>query len=148
MWAWIAECLWCPHTKFKEVEDYLKEKSLTKDDENVMVYIAGYVAHNIKKKLKCQVCISRVSLDEKLEADVADNYQYLKFLDRGGLKWSTDFTLSVCSSTYQVFEALIGNFNRDFVQCNSQREILLHLALSVLENTFDVSECCHCKMSM
>lgn len=134
--------------KFKEVEDYLEGKSLTKDDENVMVFIAGYVAHSIKKKLKCQVCVSRTSLDEKLEADVPDNCQYLKVLDRGGLKWPTDFTLSVCRSTYQMFEALIGNYNRDFVQCYNQREILVQLTLNVLEKAFDLSECCPCQTSV
>lgn len=134
--------------KFKGTEEYLEEKSLTKDDENAMVFIAGYVVHSIKKKLKCPVCVSRVSLDEKLEGDVPDNCQCLKILDRGGLKWPTDFTLSVCRSTYQVFEALISNFKEDFVQCNNQKEILVQLALNVQEKAFDMSECCPCKVSV
>lgn len=135
--------------KFKEVEEYvMEEEILSKEDENVLIYISGYVAHSIKKKVNCELCLSRISLDKIIEADFPDNCQYLKILDRGGLKWPTDFTLSVCISTYQVFQALIGHFKNDFLQCNNQRQVLVKLALNFQTKSFDVNECCSCSRSV
>ena len=71
--------------------------------------------------------------------------QYLQSLDRGDLKWLTDFTLSVCIHTYQIFQALLGNFKTEFVQCtSSQRLVLVRLTLNFQETLLDVEECCPC----
>lgn len=92
--------------------------------------------------------VCKVSLDKTLEAEMPENCEYLKILDRGGLKLPTDFTLSVCIQTYQIFQALIGNFKKDLFQCNNKREVLVKLALDFHGKFFDVNECCPCSTSI
>ena len=135
--------------KFKGVEKYVKEQSLSKQDESVMMYIAGYVAHVVRKRLKCDLCVSRISLDKVMEAEIPEECQYLHSLDRGGLKWPTDFTLSVCIHTYQIFQALLNNFKTEFIQCTSnQRLALVRLSLNFQGTLVDVEECCPCNTSV
>ena len=73
------------------------DQTVSKEDEMVIIYIAGYVAHAVKK-LKCYMCVSRISFDKAHEAELPKKCQYFKALDKGGLKWLTDFTLSHCQT--------------------------------------------------
>ena len=42
------------------------------NDESVMMYIAGYVAHIVRKRLRCDLCVSRISHDKVLEAEIPE----------------------------------------------------------------------------
>ena len=35
--------------KFKDIEDFVQEQSISQEDESVLIYIAGYIAHNVMK---------------------------------------------------------------------------------------------------
>ncbi|XP_042240044.1 wiskott-Aldrich syndrome protein family member 2-like [Homarus americanus] len=56
--------------KFKNVGESVQEQTLPKEDISVLMYNAGYIV------------------------DIPENCKYLKDLDRGGLKWPSEFTLS------------------------------------------------------
>ena len=72
--------------KFENVLSLAEQKPLSNEDVRVLMYIAGYIAHSVQKKLKCQACTSRLTLDKLLHFENNEKCDYLKVLDRGGLK--------------------------------------------------------------
>ena len=69
---------------------------------------------------------------------------YLKILDRGGLKWPSEFTVSVCTSTYKMFQTLVGKYKESFFQSSNQRSVLVKLCLDYQENIDCSKEFCSC----
>lgn len=47
--------------------------------------------------------------------------------------------------TFQIFQGLVGNFEKDFVQDKNERRVLVKLVLDSQENFLDLNELCNCK---
>ena len=83
----------------------VRRQDLIDRDVRVLVYIDSYVAHTVKKRLKCSVCASKLSFDQIFDAKMTEN-TYLRVLDRGGLKWPSEFKMFSCSN---IFKFCTGN---------------------------------------
>ena len=79
----------------EDIHDLISEVYLNDNEANVLVFIAGYVAHVVIKHLKCNFCKSRLCYDKNLEVEFSatKDTEYLVHIDRGGLKWPSQFTL-------------------------------------------------------
>lgn len=51
---------------FKGIYELLKEHS-SKENVSVLIYISGYIAYSVKKKITCSTCFSRLSSDKNLD---------------------------------------------------------------------------------
>lgn len=109
-----------------------------------LIYIAGYVARGVERGINCDKCRSLLSYDRPLECDnqCAETTVYLKILDRGGLKWPTDFVLRVTVCTFKVFQCLISiNYENEFLKIRNQRHALQCLSCDALGIVNSVCEC-------
>ena len=95
-------------------------KDLQDRDVRELVYIESYVAHIFKKEPKCSVCASKLSSDKKLDTEIIeDRYHYLWVLDRGALKWLSEFTVSSRSSFFKFCTASPSNFEDKFLDLSN-----------------------------
>lgn len=95
---------------FEEAIGCTENYSIAQNEIGVLIYIAGYIIHKIKKSLKCAKCISLCCVGRNLELDNnhCEQYvfEYLKHLDRGGLKWPRELLVNIVSQMYALFQAL------------------------------------------
>ena len=95
-------------------------RDLQDEDVRVLVYIESYVAHTFKKELECSVCALKLSSDKKLDTEITeDTYHYLRVLDRGGLKWPSEFTVSSRSNFLKFCTASPSNFEDKFLDLSN-----------------------------
>ena len=94
---------------FDGIHDDVTDQELSHTDEKVLIYIAGYVGHTMQKKCTCSLCIAKLCSKNVLDVEISEeNCQYTQQLNRGGLKWPTEFTLSACTNTYKLFQVLMS----------------------------------------
>jgi hypothetical protein len=103
--------------KFEDALIIAEDEAISQDEAEVLVYIAGYIAHRTNMTLKCIQCKSLISHNRKLEVDSCNrpDLVYLKHLDRGGLKWPKKFLVEIVSQMFVLFKVLIG---QDFEKLN------------------------------
>lgn len=82
-----------------------KTVGLTESEEQSLVFIAGYVGHKlVPGKISCRFCCLELLTDHDMELDIAaDKCSYLLDLDRGGLKWPTEFLLEIVTQSFCLF---------------------------------------------
>ena len=80
--------------------------------------ISGYLAHQTHKKLECQLGSGVLISDQKLPLGEIDNnvqdalpecYDYIRLQDRGGLLYTSDFTLKLINLGLCVFGAIAND---------------------------------------
>ena len=73
--------------------DYVE---LTDGETQSLVFIAGYVGFEVVRALSCALCQGELVCDKILQYDLSSvDFTYLSDLDRGGLRWPTDFLLEI-----------------------------------------------------
>lgn len=82
-------------------------------------------------KQKCSSCYLTMSTEKKVIFQCSAKINnYIKLLDRGGLKYATDYFNQVIASTYSLFQTLISDrFEKIFLNCSSDKQVLKLLAL-------------------
>jgi hypothetical protein len=135
----------------EKFEDALiaEDEAISQDEAEVLVYIAGYIAHRTNMTLKCIQCKSLISHNRKLEVDSCNrpDLVYLKHLDRGGLKWPKKFLVEIVSQMFVLFKVLIGqDFEIEFIKVRNQRVLLKKLAIEMLiyKDTSMIYGTCEC----
>ena len=83
--------------------DDIDHGKLSTNDMNVLIYITGYVACSVSKSVHCQYCACHLCLENDLNVELQSS-EYFNLLDRGGLKWPTNFVMTSCVNTYCIFE--------------------------------------------
>lgn len=85
-------------------------------DQNVLFYIAGFMAKSLQSLLRCVSCSSNLIASDKQPkiqfesaGDQGSMTQFLDSLNRGGLKTPSDLCYLSCLYIYNFFNALIGN---------------------------------------
>ena len=67
-----------------------------------LVFISGYIVYEIAKKLSCNFCMLELCSDEAMvfkdSDNVSDQFAYIEDMDRGGLKWPTQYTIEISLS--------------------------------------------------
>ena len=75
--------------------------------------MAGYTVHEYyKRSTKCSACLKFLTIDEELlmEQPQDSRYAYFKIVDRGSLKWPSDFMLeSVVIQWKNLFQLIATN---------------------------------------
>ena len=81
---------------------FFTQESLTNFCEEVVIYIAGFVAFKLAKSLKCEICISCLfGIKENLLGSFVD------FKSKGGLSYPSDDVIAICvqsEKTYRTHE--------------------------------------------
>ncbi|XP_049805645.1 uncharacterized protein LOC126248581 [Schistocerca nitens] len=139
---------------FSEVEETHTldiEVSVTQDDvlsvkdiATSLTFIAGYCAHAVIKKLKCESCLNEIVIEKELP--INEHFSLIQRLDHGGLKYPSDTILNMIVYTYIVISKLLKEHERDFLACTNQRAIACAVALATLhENDFLLFDgvCCN-----
>jgi hypothetical protein len=77
------------------------------------------------------------------------NFSYLAEIDRGGLRWPTDFLLEVVTQVFVVIQALISkDFETKFLAVNNQKSLLRSLSMERLIECGTVVGECSCGVQM
>ena len=75
--------------------------------EYVIPYISGFVVKMVRKRIKCPVCLSALTLQSD---DIFDNFMFISFKNKGGLIKPSDSVVRICEST-ELFIQRILNCN-------------------------------------
>jgi len=132
--------------KFAQVLDDACTGEVDDRDLASLVFIAGYVAHKVVPKLSCSLCKQELCTDKELLCDCGDDsdasYFYIDVLNRGGLKWPTQFLTDVVVDVFVVFKCLIAEkYEQAFSEVTNQRELLVKLSLEFLNKSEHMCEC-------
>ena len=120
---------------FYEVYNSCSDIDISDDIMQVLIFLAGCVAHKVSFKLNCTVCISLLVRDRTLICECSKKvYDYIKLTDRGALKWPQDLIILITVHTFQIFEKLISEkFESDFLDYPNQKALLCQLTIEKLE---------------
>lgn len=91
---------------FKDLEseiDLFLPVHLDEYQENVVMYIAGFVAKKIEKELKCIDCIESVTRSY----DEDKSLQFLNFKNRGGLRIPSSSMCRICLRTEKSIQLIL-----------------------------------------
>jgi hypothetical protein len=117
---------------------------LTVSETQSLVFIAGYVGYKVARKLSCDLCRGELVCDKTLQYDLSSvDFTYLSDLDRGGLRWPTDFLLEVVTQVFLVFRVIVSkDYEVQFLTCNNQKSVLQQLATErLIDCGTTVGEC-------
>jgi hypothetical protein len=116
---------------FPSLFESIANTDIGTNDASVLMYIAGYVSHPVGKKtfLLNFLLSTANNLQYELPSDACE---YLSLINRGGLKWPTEFTVALCSNTFMLFKEILLNHEPTFLNCANQRNTLTNLTLNVL----------------
>lgn len=132
-------------SKYEGIYDMLV--NINEQEISSLIYICGYIAKKVcREKVSCDYCKNALVIPNKdlvLEKCVTENYIYLDTLNRGGLKYPTEFLVNVVIHTYKLFNAIITErFERHFLAENNQRALFIKLSLVSLQNSNIIGEDC------
>lgn len=111
------------------------EKDLTSLNDILpcLAYVAGYCAHSVLKKLSCSHCRDNLVIDRDLEVDEA--LVLIKSLDRGGLKYPSNVTLTVICHSYIIISKLLSREHEgEFLKLPNQRTAACNVIFEVLSD--------------
>lgn len=113
-------------------------------DECATIYVCGYVAHSVSKKLCCSECVSFVT---KTKGSYAGN-KYFDFLQRSGLSIATERISYIFVHMLSIFEYIINDEHLEnlFLKSGNQKHILCKLTFYSVKDDFyfeDFLSMCH-----
>ena len=67
--------------------------------------------------------------DKTLQYDLSSvDFTYLSDIDRGGLRWPTDFLLEIVTQVYLLFRVIVSkDYEGQFLMCKKQKSVLQNL---------------------
>jgi hypothetical protein len=88
---------------FKTVVEKAINIDVSENDISLIIYIPGYIGRKIEFKVGCSLCLNLILTNRNLEIDTfSGNLQYLNCLDRGALKYPTEFLVSLLQEAYII----------------------------------------------
>jgi hypothetical protein len=123
---------------------------LTVSESQALVFIAGYVGYKVVRKLTCDLCRGELVSEKTLQFDLSSaDFSYLFELDRGGLRWPTDFLLEIVTQVFLVFRVIVSkDFEAHCLTCDKQKLVLQKLALERLIDCGTIVGECTCGKTM
>jgi hypothetical protein len=118
------------------------------ENKDTLIYIAGYVAYTVNKKLNCTLCKSRTNINKNVDFDENNLSEYVKCLDRGGLKYPSDFVLNICNITFKIFEKILEHKENEFIKIHNQKQIIMQISMELIGNSENFEEICPCSNSL
>jgi len=123
-------------TALKEVIYKCDDVAISESEAKSLIFIAGYVARKVVcSKISCELCASEIITQDKLEVDIqpGNAIAYLADIDRGGLKWPTDFLVGIVNELFRVFSCLLSkDYEEKFLKVTNQKKCFLQLSLERL----------------
>lgn len=83
------------YNSIDEIEELIllaSEIFISSPETNAIIYCAGYVAWKIIERLKCDCCRQLLILNVEIDAKFSSETEYLRGLDRSGLKYPSDIS--------------------------------------------------------
>lgn len=120
-------------------EDIIQESNsvdVSESNKMALIYIAGYAANSVVNSLKCENCKNMLCSEHTMTYDsqAPEVHVYLRIIDRGGLKWPSQFTFDVTACTFSVFQCLISEtYEEEFLKVKNQRHLIQHLGSETCE---------------
>ena len=124
---------------------------------NVLVYISGFVAFRVSKRLKCSLCCKLLQQDKFLSVDIEPDLsiatwlKYTQLLDRGGLKYPSQSLTVLSLIAYLVVQVLISSdYEQKFLHSSNHKEIVIDTVTSNFLQYFkeDRTVCTACGCSI
>ena len=115
-------------------------------DLTCIVFIAGYIAHKVCKSVSCKMCQYELCTDRELLCEFGENlddkFLYIEILNRGGLKWPTQFLIDIVSDVFVVFNCLISQkYENEFLSVTNQRDLVVRISLDFINHSDNTCEC-------
>lgn len=115
-------------------------------DLTCIVFIAGYIAHKVCKLFTCKLCQYELCTDRELLCEFGENlddkFLYIEILNRGGLKWPTQFLTDIVSDVFVVFNCLISKkYETEFLSVTNQRDLVVRVSLDFINHLDNTCEC-------
>lgn len=117
-------------TKFPDLFDMCDTMGVEDSEAKSLIFISGYVAFKVvTSKVDCDLCKSELITDQHLLMDTTDEQNsYLTSIDRGGLKWPTEFLVECVSQMLLVFKCVISEkFEALFLSLSNHKSVLIEL---------------------
>ena len=113
-----------------------------------LVYIGGYICFKLEQSLKCAMCISLFRREKNLILEASKEFELIHYLDRGKLKYPSDYLLKIVIYCYIIFNRLVSKANERFYLGNNikQKMTLVYVTEIFLmkENIINDCETCNC----
>ena len=110
-------------------------------DSNIIFYIAGFISHSLKKKVKYQECSNILGSNEEITipmaVDIPEDCKYfLNSINRGGLIKPSDIIFLSCIASWRVYQMIMDNDDSKayFLACKSQRLVFVKCLFIYIEN--------------
>lgn len=103
----------CVLNKFDGALEHLHTVEIDRSIQEILICIGDYVAHSVLNSLgsnteKCVSCMSTLSTVRDLIIENNTTFSYFYALNRGGLKFPSDFVVSLCTLVYKLFNILLN----------------------------------------
>lgn len=128
--------------------------SLDQNTTEVIVFIAGYVGYKVSSKFKCLKCKDMLLTSSEMMCEVPD-LDYIKNLNRGGLKYPSQFSVNIAIRIFQIFQILLSDkYEILFLNCSNKKNLvksILREAVeteSFLQDLYFANYQCECKTSI
>jgi hypothetical protein len=119
------------------VTDCDNEINISDSECKSLIFVGGYVGFKIDKtKVNCILFQNELITEHVLEVDfvASGEYTYLWDLDRGGLKWPTDFLVEVVTQVYLVFRCIVSPvYEAKFLEQSNNKSIIVGLSMERLQ---------------
>ena len=110
-------------------------------DNNIIFYVAGFVAKSLKKQLKCTECSNALGSNEEISIPQTYNLPddcdaFLNSINRGGLIKPSDIIFSLCIVSWKVYKLTMDNTDSKsyFLSCKSQRPVFVKCILIYIKD--------------
>mgnify|MGYP000566096629 CR=1 FL=1 len=133
---------------FPNLLDDIDANNINSNEASILIHVSGYIARSLSRKLKCDQCSLQLCTSKELFLeDPSKACEYVNLLDRGGLKWPTEFVLTLATNTYLIFQKLIVDFEDSFIKVTYHKRVLLKCSLEFNLLNFE-EEFCSCKKAL
>lgn len=131
--------------------------SINVETSEILVYISGFVAFKVSKRLKCSLCCKLLQQDKFLSVDIEPDLsiatwlKYTQLLDRGGLKYPSQSLTALSLIAYLVVQVLISSdYEQKFLHSSNHKEIVIDTVTSNFLQYFkeDRTVCTACGCSI
>lgn len=112
--------------------------SITDNEWPPLVYVAGYSAYSVLKKIKCEYCKTFLSSLESNEESSNIDFSLISATSRGGLCYPGEEVVKIASYAYIIVKKLFSYKEDEFLKQNKQREILKTLIFNAITELDDI----------
>lgn len=126
----------------------LPETEITESELQVIFYVGGYCAHNLRKRISCSSCKSLLISDSNLPS-VDEPTRFFEILNRGGLKCPANEIFLLCCKAYDVFCRIkCSSKFEHFLRLKSPRDTFVSTVVNCVEENDTFVKACSLNYDM